>query len=78
MKRTYTNGCGFFVAVLRCAPGQGCMQVGIGESKKEAWESLQDTPIAGHLDELRGLRWACDQEDDSDDLYDAMTLLSCK
>lgn len=69
----YTNGSGYYVAVVTVAPGAGSMQVGIGESVDEARGSLVGTPIAGHLDALEGLRWACEQEDgDADELYDAM------
>lgn len=69
----YTNGSGYFVAVVTAAPGAGSMQVGIGESADEARESLVGTPIASHLSALDGLRWACEQEDgDAEELYDAM------
>lgn len=55
--------CGDDVVVVEtCCPGHGSMQIGIGRTKEAAIDSLESTPIEGHLSPRRGLEWAIGQE----------------
>lgn len=63
MYNFYKNGF-TYICIETFHAGQGCMKIGHGISLEESYKNLNDSPIEGHLEPIKGVEYILSESGD--------------